>query len=38
MKNKKIVYQGKMIEIIHETVLSNGKEINLESGNFKIFK
>ncbi len=31
-KNEKIVYQGKMIEIIHETVSSNGKEIMLERG------
>ena len=31
-KNEKIVYQGKMIEIIHETVFSNGREITLEKG------
>lgn len=38
MKNKnknekeKIVYQGKMIEIVQEAVLSNGKEIIFEKG------
>lgn len=33
MQNKKkIVYQGKMIEIVQETVFSNGKEIVLEHG------
>ena len=31
-KNEKITYQGKMIEIIQETVSSNGKEIVLEKG------
>ena len=31
-ENEKIVYQGKMIEVIHETVVSNGKEIVLEKG------
>ncbi len=29
---EKIVYQGKMIEIVHESVFSNGKEIVLEKG------
>jgi 8-oxo-dGTP pyrophosphatase MutT (NUDIX family) len=29
---EKIVYQGKMIEIVQETVFSNGKEIVLEKG------
>lgn len=33
MKNKEeIVYQGKMIEVVHETVISNDKEIVLEKG------
>jgi len=31
-KQEKIVYQGKMIEIVHETVFSNGKELVLEQG------
>ena len=31
-KNEKIVYQGKMIEIVHEIVFLNGKEIVLEKG------
>jgi len=31
-KNEKIVYQGKMIEIVHETLFPNGKEIVLEKG------
>ena len=31
-KNEKIVFQGKMIEIVHETFLSKGKEIVLEKG------
>jgi ADP-ribose pyrophosphatase YjhB (NUDIX family) len=31
-KSEKIVYQGKMIEIVHETVSSNGKELVLEHG------
>src|SRR3989344_2488596 len=31
-KNQKIVYQGKMIEIVHETLFPNGKEIVLEKG------
>ena len=29
---EKIVYQGKMIEIVHESVFSNGKELVLEKG------
>jgi 8-oxo-dGTP pyrophosphatase MutT (NUDIX family) len=29
---EKVVYQGKMIEIVHETVSSNGKELVLEKG------
>ena len=31
-KNEKIVFQGKMIEIVHETFISHGKEIILEKG------
>ncbi len=31
-KQEKIVYQGKMIEIVHETIISNDKEIVLEKG------
>ncbi len=30
--NEEIVYQGKMIEVVHETVISNGKELILEKG------
>jgi len=30
--NEEIVFRGKMIEIVHETVSSNGKEIVLEKG------
>ena len=29
---EEIVYQGKMIEVVHETVLLNGKELILEKG------
>ena len=29
---EKIVFQGNMIEVIHETIISNGKEITLEKG------
>ena len=31
-KEEKIVYQGKMIEVVHESFISNGKEIILEKG------
>ncbi len=31
-RNEEIIFQGKMIEIVHETVSSNGKEIILEKG------
>jgi ADP-ribose pyrophosphatase YjhB (NUDIX family) len=31
-KKEKIVYQGKMIEIVHEEVFVDGKEITLEKG------
>lgn len=32
-ENEKIVYQGKMIEIVHENIIApNGKEITLERG------
>ena len=31
-KNEKIVYQGKMIEIVHQTVFLNGKEVVFEKG------
>ncbi|MDQ5954165.1 MAG: ADP-ribose pyrophosphatase [Patescibacteria group bacterium] len=31
-QNEKVVFQGKMIEVVHETIISNGKEIVLEKG------
>lgn len=31
-KEEKIVYQGKMIEVVHDIVLSNGKEFIYEKG------
>lgn len=31
-QNEKVVFQGKMIEVVQETIISNGKEIVLEKG------